>query len=86
MLSVIIDVSVELAHSAVVNDIESIAESTQEVLVMRYDDESSFVVVESNDEGVDGVKVQMVCRLIQQEDVWLLPGDDGEGDTGFLSS
>lgn len=35
------------------------------MLIVGYDDHTSLVVVESYDEGVDGIDVQVICRFVQ---------------------
>lgn len=86
MLAVFIDVAIELSHSAVVDNVEAIAQSRQEVLIVRYDNKTTLVVVESHNERVNGVEIQMVRRLIEQQDMGLVPSDESEGNARLLTT
>ena len=84
--TVLTEISRELSHLAVVDHIEAITERRDEVLVMGNDDKTTFEVVQGDDQGVDSVEIQMVGWLVEQEDVRLLPCDDGETDSTLLTS
>lgn len=48
---------------------------------MRYDDHSTGEFVDRLGEGIDGLHVQVVCRLVQQQDVRGLKGQHREDDS-----
>jgi len=75
-----------LLDGSFVNDVEAIAEGGNEVLVMGDDHKTTFEVVQGDDQGIDRVEIKMVCRLIEQQNVRFLPGDDGETDSGLLTT
>lgn len=85
-LSVIVNSTFEELDLLFVDDVHTIADVTQEVLIVRYHDDTSFEVVQSNDKGVDSVEIQMVGRLIEKQNVWLGPCDHGKGDSTLLAS
>jgi hypothetical protein len=42
---------------------------------MRHQEHSSLEAIESMDERVDCLNVEVVCRLVEQQQVWPLPRD-----------
>jgi len=50
------------------------------------DDQTSLKFVKSLDEGVDGIVIQMVSWLIEDQNMGSFPGDHGERNSRFLSS
>jgi len=85
-LSVVIEITLESLDLLLVDDVEAITESTQEVLVVTNHHETAFEVVKTDDQGVDGIVIQMIGRLIEHENMRSLPGDNGKGDTRLLST
>jgi len=45
---------------------------------MGYDHKTSLEVVESYDQGVDGIEIEMVRRLIEEKNVGLAPCNECE--------
>jgi len=86
MLSIFFDIAVELTHRSLINNVQAVTKGTQEVLVMGYDDEATFEVVEGDDQCVDGIEIQVICRLIEKKNVRLAPGNHGKGDARLLTS
>ena len=80
-LNIIIDSSIILCNTTIVNDGDHIAKGVKEVLIMGNDDEATFVALEGLNKGIDGIIIQMICGLIQQEDLRSFVSDHGEGDS-----
>jgi hypothetical protein len=85
-LTVVLEFSLESLYFTLVDNEESIAKSTEEILIVTNHHQTTFKVIECNNESIDGIKIKMVSRLIQEQDVRLLPRDHGEGDTRLLTS
>jgi len=49
-------------------------------------DEATLEVDQGVDKCVDCIIVQMISRLVEHENMGVLPGDDGEGDARFLTT
>ena len=85
-LSVVIDATFEEFDLLVLDDVHAIANTAEEVLIVRDDHNTALKVVESHDQGINGVEVQVISRLIQKKDVRLGPGNHSEGNATLLSS
>lgn len=53
---------------------------------MTDNQDSSLIVVESINKCIDSLDVKMVSRFIEYHDMWLVPNEHTEGDSGLLAS
>lgn len=79
-------VAIECLHLHLVYDVEAIAEGAEEVLVVTHHHQATFEVVQRDNKSIYCVEIEMVSGLIEQQDVGLLPSDNGEGDAGLLTT
>ena len=86
LLPVVCKHTIELLDSALIDDVELIAKSTEEVFVMTDHDQTSLKVVQGNDQCIDSIEVKMIGWLIQHENMWLYPCDHGERNSTLLST
>jgi len=86
VLDIIIYGTVILGYFTIVNDRYHIAKGIEEILIMGNDNKSSLVAFEGLDQGVNGIVVQMICWLIEEENLWCFVGNQSEGYARFLSS
>jgi len=56
------------------------------MLVVGDDDDSALVIVEGDNEGINCVDIEVVCRLVQNEDVRVLPHRQGKRHSWFLTA
>ena len=85
-VSVVLEITLESLDFLLVDDVQPIAQGTQEVLVVTDNDESALEIVQSHNERVNSVEIQMIGWLIKHENMRLLPCDHGEGDTTLLTT
>ena len=78
LFPVVSELAIELFDSAFVDDVERITESAEEVLVVTDHHKTTLEVVESYDQGIDGIEVEMVCWLVKHQNVGLLPSYHGK--------
>ena len=62
------------------------AELGAELVVVGDDDDSSSEALDGSGEGSEGFAVEVVGRLIEDDDVGLVPHGSGEDDLDLLSS
>lgn len=62
---VVLEVTIELLKPGILDVPNLVADGGDQVLVVRDDNDSAFVVIQSDDEGVHGVYIQVICGLIQ---------------------
>ena len=60
--------------------------ASEKVAVMGHDDESAPIGLESDRQRVAHVEIEVVGRLVEEEQGGLPPRDEGEGETGLLAS
>ena len=86
LLSVVCKHAIELLDSALIDDVELIAKSTEEVFVVTDHDQTSLKVVQGNDQCIDGIEIKMIGWLIQHENMWLFPCDHSERNSTLLTT
>ena len=64
-LYVIINITIEELNFLVINNIDSITDSTDEILIMGDNNQSTFITVKSINKSIDSIEIQMIGRLIQ---------------------
>jgi hypothetical protein len=50
---------------------------------VRDNDDTTREFLDCLCEGIDRLHVQVIGRLIKQDDVWVLHGEDGKYDSGY---
>ena len=83
---IVLEIAVKGLRSSVVYDIESVADGTQEVPVVRDHDHRARVVLQRHCQRLTHFQVQMVCRFIEQEEVGSLECDKREYQSRFLAT
>ena len=78
VLDIIIYGAVVLGYFSMVNDRDHIAKGIEEILVMGNDNKSSLVAFEGLNQGINGIVVQMICGLIEEENLWSFVGNQSE--------
>ena len=86
LLSVVCKHAIELLDSALIDDVELIAKSTEEVFVVTDHDQTSLKVVQGNDQCIDSIEIKMVSWFIQHENMWLFPCDHSERNSTLLTT
>ena len=69
-----------------VNEQEAVGGGFEQASVVGNDDERALEALQGEGEGVAHVEVEVVGGLVEQEQVVLLPHDNGQRETGFFAA
>ena len=83
---VIVEAAVELAHATVVHEQQAIRRYPQQVPVMRHDDHGPVVILQCHRERLAHVEVEVVRRLVEQQQVRATVCEQGQRETRFLAA
>lgn len=75
---VVVQIAVERLDPATVHQIEVIGGGAQQVTVVGDHYHGTLEALQRHGQGVAHLQIQVVGRFIQQQEVWLLPGDEGQ--------
>jgi hypothetical protein len=85
-LAVVFEVTVKGLDLLLVYNKQTVAQSVEEVLIVRHNNKTTLKVVERNNQSIDSIEIQMISRLIQHQDVRLFPSNDRKRNARLLSS
>lgn len=85
-LLVVLDGAIKVLDGAVVANPETGTHVLQHGDIVRDHEHTTFEVIESGGERIHGFDVQVVGRLVQNQNVWVLQRETGKGDTRLLTS
>ena len=83
MLLVVGDIALELGHGTFVHNPDLLRDLCDQAQVVANHHHGAFKLVDGVRKGVDGLDIQVVRRLIQQQHVGVLEGHPGKNTAGL---
>ena len=83
---VIVEIAVERRHLAVGDEPEPVGAGVEQMAVVRNEDHGAGIVVDRLDQGGAAVDVEMVGRLVEDEQVRAAEGREAEHQAGLLAA
>ena len=76
----------ELLHRPIIAHPQTITYRLQHSNIVTHHQDTALELVQGEGEGVHSFNVEVVGRLVEDEDVWVREGEAGECDAGFLAA
>ena len=84
--AVVVEVAFESFQVALVDEEEAVGSGFEQAAVVRNDDERALETLQGHGEGVAHIEVEVVGGFVEQEQVGLLPHDNGQREAGFFAA
>ena len=84
-VAIVVQIAVEGLHRAVGHQPQAVGAGAQEMPVVRYQHDRALVLLQSERERVAHLQIQVIGRLVQQQQIGPLPYQQCERQPGFLA-